>query len=172
MIPAIFILLLDGSNFFMGDIVTFRIGIALSVQNIFLVTIVFYSVFHILKMRYDSKTTVSFLPWFLTIVPACDMAIPARRYGLTANWQVPFTLFLTPALYYWGVLMGRTWDEDKEYFVSRMIYIMALANMMEMFRVFRIFTFSEDIVIRMTRILRLPGYWRTTISSNLMSFFR
>lgn len=147
LIPAIFVLLLDRSSFHAGDMLKFRFGIALSVQNIFLIAIFVYSLTGFFKKRYDNPTMGSFIPWLSTIVPACAMALPARRQGLAANWQQPFVLFLTPALYYWGISIARSWEEDKDYFLSRMIFIMGIVNIMEFFRMFYIFTFSEHVTM-------------------------
>lgn len=145
LIPAIFIMLLDPTNFHAGTAMKLRLGIALSVQNVFLITIFFFSLAAATKKRIDASTAGSFIPWISTIVPALWMGLEARGQGLTANWQQPFVLFLTPALYFWGVAIAKTWDEDKEYFFKRMIPLMAVVNMMEFFELFSIFTFSEHI---------------------------
>ena len=147
LIPAIFVLLLDSSNFHRGALMKFRLGIALSVQNIFLITIFFYSFAAAARRRLDSGTVNSFLPWLSTLVPALWMGLEARSEGLTVNWQQPFVLFLAPALYYWGVAMARTWDEDRDYFFSRMIVLMTVLNVLEFVGMFYIFTFSEHITI-------------------------
>lgn len=147
--PGLFLVMLDKSNFrfFGAGMVKLQVGFAVSPQNIFLLMCFAVCIFGIVRQWYDRPTLMWFVPWLLCIIPALAMAMPARQKGLTMLWQVPLVTFLAPSLYFWGIKVGKTWDVGKEYFISRMILILAIINGLELIGLFHIFTFAEHITI-------------------------
>ena len=147
--PGLFLVMLDKSNFpfFGAAMVKLQVGFAISPQNIFLLMCFAVCIFGIVRQWYDRSTLIWFIPWLLCIIPALAMAMPARQKGLTMLWQTPLVAFLAPSLYFWGIRVGKTWDVGKEYFISRMILILATVNGLELIGLFHIFTFAEHITM-------------------------
>ena len=147
--PGMFLLMLDKSNFpsLEGVAIKVHIGFALSPQNVFLIACFAVCLSGLFRRWYDNRTSIWILFWLLCIIPALAMALPAKREGLAAVWQNPIVQFLTPSLYFWGIGVAKTWDKGQDYFVSRMILILTVVNVLSFFNEFYIFTFAEHITM-------------------------
>lgn len=81
------------------------------------------------------------------------------RTDYVASWQEPIVQILTPAYCFWGILLGRTWQVGKFYFIKGMLVILSILNLLQFFGNFSIFTFSLNIAI----ICLTLGAWKTRI---------
>ena len=147
--PGMFLLMLDKSNFkfFNAQVIKFQIGFAISPQNVFLLICFMVCILGIFRNWYSKSTLIWFVPWLSCLIPVLAMALPARQKGLAMLWQAPIVTFLTPSLYFWGIRVGKTWDMGKTFFISRMIFILAILNGLELLGLFHIFTFAENIMM-------------------------
>lgn len=147
--PGMFLLMLDKSDFppLQAQVIKFNLGFSVSPTNVFLITVFFFSLISVVRRVYDGRTLAWFLPWLTCIVPALAMALPARSQGLASVWQTPIIQFMTPAVYFWGICVGRTWEHGKRFFVDKMVLVLAVLNILELFSVFHIFTFAEHVTM-------------------------
>lgn len=138
--PGLYISLLDAAYFpFTGlpGILKFNIVIPLSVLNVFCITTFLLVVIQIFKSRMDRKS-LSFVPfWLLMAIPALVIALQGRADGVLSNWQTPLIYLLIPSLYYWGILVGRTWERGRVFFLKRFLIIFILQVGMEVLGIYR-----------------------------------
>ena len=147
--PGMFLLMLDKSNFppLHAQVVKFNLGFSISPINVFLIAVFFFSLISVVRRIYDSGTVAWFLPWMSCVVPALAMALSARSQGLTSVWQMPIIQFMTPAVYFWGICVGYTWEYGKGFFVDKMVMVLGVLNILELIGAFHIFTFAEHITM-------------------------
>ena len=147
--PGMFLLMLDKSNFppLHAQVVKFNLGFSVSPTNVFLIAVFFFSLISVVRRIYDSGTVAWIVSWMSCVAPALAIALPARGMGLAAVWQMPLIQFMTPAVYFWGIGVGKTWNNGKEFFIRKMILIIATINILELLGGFYIFTFSENVTM-------------------------
>lgn len=143
--PGLFVALHDKACFpdFGAELLKFYVGIAVSSENVFLIAVSITVVFRMFRNQRAAESIWSILLfWLLAIVPALVMSNQARSDGL-ASWQEPIVCFLTPALYFWGWLVGRTWEESRVYFIKRMSLLFLIVNVLSIGRHYYVFSFVQ-----------------------------
>ena len=129
LLPGLYITLLDSAYFTFTSaigILKFRLGIPLSVLNVFLIVMFLNTVWGVMQNWFDKKS-LRFLPfWVSMIIPALVIAGRGQLDGVASNWQTPLIYMMNPALYFWGIRVGRTWDEGKDYFIKSFCAIFAV----------------------------------------------
>lgn len=139
LLPGLYITLLDSAYFSFTSavgILKFRLGIPLSVLNVFLIVIFLNTVWGIMQNWFDKKS-LHFLPfWASMIIPALVIARRGQLDGVASNWQTPLIYIMIPALYFWGIRVGRTWDEGKDYFIKSFCAIFAVQLVFEILKLY------------------------------------
>lgn len=139
LLPGLYITLLDAAYFSFTSavgILKFRLGIPLSVLNVFLIVMFLNTVWGIMQNWFDKKS-LQFLPfWASMIIPALVIARRGQLDGVASNWQTPLIYIMNPALYFWGIRVGRTWDEGKDYFIKSFCAIFAVQLVFEILRLY------------------------------------
>lgn len=134
LIPGLYITLLDSAYFTFTPaigILKFRVGIPLSVLNVFIIVMFLTTLRGIVQNWFDQKT-MAFLPfWASMIIPAVVIARQGQLDGVASNWQTPLIYIMNPSIYLWGIHVGRTWDEGKMYFIRRLCFIFLLQLSLE-----------------------------------------
>ena len=149
LIPAVYVLLLDKANFsvFEADLLKYRVGIALSVPNVFLLGLFVLIVVAFFRGRIDGKSRMFFLPWLAASIPAAVIGWMARRNGLAMAWQSSFVDWMIPSIYFWGCLVGRSWWSGRDYFIKRMLLVSGVLAFLRLMRCFSLApAFAPDVV--------------------------
>ena len=144
--PALFLALLDKAHFpdFGAELLKLRVGIALGAENVFLIAVFIVVAIRIARNQYADKSIWGILVfWLLSLIPAWVMSSQAKSDGLDA-WQEPVVYFLTPALYFWGWSVGRTWEDARQYFIKRMSVLLLVLNCLSIGGHFYVFTFARS----------------------------
>lgn len=162
-IPVVYLALQDASYFKFLNVETpikINIGIPLSVHNVFIIGTFFSVVCKSFKQRYRKIDVAIMLLWMSTAIPALYIAARAKYDDMLSVWQTPLILFMVPSLYYWGIIMGRTWDVSKEYFVKRMVLVFFVQMILQLMSQYSVGCAFQDTIIPICfffALLSLPG---------------
>ena len=126
-LPTLLLLMLGRGNltFFSSDVVfALKVGITLTPDSLFGISTFLFVLVRLIQRRFDNSTSGFGCLWLLSFVPAALMSFLAKRNGLGGIWSGPIMDFLSPAVYFWAVLMSKTYQDGKYYFASRLSWIM------------------------------------------------
>lgn len=141
--PGLFVALLDKSCFpdLGAELLKFRVGIALGAENVFLIAVFITVVYRIVKNHYQVQTMLGILLfWLSALIPAWVIAGQAKTDGL-GSWQEALVCFLTPALFFWGWSVGRTWGKSRLYFIKCMSILFLVLNVLSVGKHYYVFSF-------------------------------
>lgn len=118
-----------------------RLGVTLT-PGAWLSFIAFFLVFwNLVRGRYDRKSTWFGWFWMAALIPALVMSLSAKMYRLSGIWSYPVMDFLVPSLYFWALSMAKTYEEGKDYLVSRFAVLLCAENLLVLLHVLKIFSF-------------------------------
>lgn len=143
-VPALLVLVLGKSNFAFSGLegqMALRFGITLTGDSCLLITAFFYALRELFSGRCGPGGLVGGLFWLLTFIPGAVMSYQGKKFGLSGAWSGPIMDALIPALYYWGVSMGRTYEAEKDYFYKRLLVVIVGLAFLKMLFVFNVFSF-------------------------------
>lgn len=149
-IPVAYLALQDASYFKFLNVETpikFNVGIPLSVHNIFIIGTFFYVICKSLRQKYRKIDVAIMLLWMSTAIPALYIALRAKHDDMLSVWQTPLIWFMVPSLYYWGIIMGKTWDVSKEYFVKRMVLVFLVQMILQLMSQYSVGCAFQDTII-------------------------
>lgn len=146
-IPALMLLMLSCANIVPigGEEISIRIGIALTPGSMFIISTFCFSIFEMLRGRYDSGTKVFCIFWILSIIPGALMSFSAKMNGVTGIWSDPLMNSIMPSAYLWALSMGRTYVSGRSYFVRRMAVFMMIWNLLTSVAIVRVFTVTPVV---------------------------
>lgn len=144
-IPALLLLVLTRGNLtlFRSSYMALRLGFTISPGAMFAIAVFFFSIFHMLTLRYDARTMFGGIVWLVSLIPASLMSFPARSQGLVGVWSYPIMDALIPGIYFWSVSAGKTYAEGCDYLFKRLTLILALVSVLSVIRVIFVFSFFE-----------------------------
>jgi len=146
-IPAIFVLLLDKSSFpfFDAELLKFNIVFSLSAPYLFLIFLFFISWIALFLDKFDSKTKFLFPLWTIALIFAFIISFSAREK--VTFWQNPLSLALSISYYFWGILLGKSWELGKEYFCKRLLFVLSPLSFLWTLGFYRINAFSLQVMV-------------------------
>lgn len=143
-VPAIMLLMLGRGNVrvFQSSALAIRLGITFTPSSWFVCVAFIFVMIQLLKGKYDQSAKLFSFVWLLAAIPASIMSFTAKSNGVSGVWSKPIMDFLVPSVYFWAISMGATYEESKEYFISRLAYLLLAVNLFSLFPVIYIFSFS------------------------------
>ena len=147
-LPALLVLMLDRSTIrIMGEAAfLLKIGITLSPSNVMALALFVLVLLKIVQNKYDSASNMLAWFWLPGIIPALVISFTAKRNGLMGIWADPIMAFLAPSLYFWGMSMGATYEEGKEYLFKRLTWVLLIINLLHLCLLVQVFTFTANIL--------------------------
>jgi len=148
-LPALMILMLGPNNIVALSETTFalRLGITLTPMSCFTLSTFLFVLYRLVINRYDRSTSVFGWFWMLSAIPAFWISFQAKGYGLGGIWSGPIMSFFAPAVYFWGVSMGCTYEQGRHYFVTRILWIMMVYSLGLILLLMAGFTFIPNVMI-------------------------
>lgn len=149
-IPALLMLMLGRNNiryFDMGGQVALRLGITISPAVMFLFVAFLVAVKVLMARRCDGGSIAFFIIWMFAGIPATIMSYEAKINGLSGYWSAPIIDFLVPSVYFWGLMVSRSYEAGKDYFVTRLLMVLVAIEALQMVRIVTIFTFIASGLI-------------------------
>ncbi len=142
-VPALMLLMLGRWNlsFFNSMPTALRLGITWTSTSLFAISTFFFVVFQLFNNRYDRKTTMFAWLWLLAIIPAFVISFMAKSHGAVGVWSGPIMDFFAPAVYFWAIQMGASYEQGKVYFIKRIIFILIPVVALFSFSIFYVFSF-------------------------------
>ncbi len=146
-LSAIFVLTLDKSYFpyFEADLIKIDILFSLSIPYIVVIFCFLISWWGLLQRKFDAKIRLLFVLWLVALVFAFILSWSARE--TVSYWQAPISLTVCLGLYFWGILIGKSWNSGKEYFCKRLILILSPLSVLWSLGWFRIPSFSLQVMV-------------------------
>jgi hypothetical protein len=147
-LPSLFVLLLDKSNFPIfetSDYYKIQLGVTLSVQYITVMFITLLVFFKWFLGKFDRYTSLLLLTFPVCFLVALLVSFPMRN--VVSHWQVPLSYTLATMYYYYGILIGESWECGKLYFVKRLILVMAIVCVLSFAKLFNVHNFSYNITM-------------------------
>jgi hypothetical protein len=148
-LPALMILMLGPNNIAALSETTFalKLGITLTPVSCFTLSTFLFVLYRLVTNRYDRPTSVFGWFWMLSAIPAFWISFQAKGYGLQGVWSGPVMSFFAPAVYFWGVSMGCTYEQGRHYFVIRILWVMMLYSLGCLLLLMTGFTFIPSVMI-------------------------
>ena len=149
-IPALLMLMLGRNNiryFDMSGQVALRLGITISPVFMFLLVALLVMVRGLVSRKYDGGSITFFIIWMFAGIPASIMSYEAKIYGLSGYWSSPILDFLIPSVYFWGLVVSRSYEAGKDYFVTRLLLVLVMIETLQFVRVATVFTFTASGLI-------------------------
>jgi hypothetical protein len=149
-LPALLVLMLGKGNvklFGVAGDFALRLGITLTPSSLFAISAFIFTIFRLLKNRYDRGAMGFSIVWLLSAIPAFVISFQGKRYGLSGAWSAPVMSFLAPGVYYWGLSMACTYEAGKEYFIKRMILVLFAFEVLYLGQVIYVFTFFHGTLL-------------------------
>lgn len=148
-LPALMILMLGREHIAALSETTFalRLGVTLKPMSCFILSTFFFVLYRLVTNRYDRSTSVFGWFWMLSAIPAFWISFQAKGYGLEGIWSGPIMSFFAPAVYFWGVSMGCTYEQGRHYFVVRILWVMMLCSLGFLLLLMPGFTFISTVMI-------------------------
>lgn len=172
-IPVVYLALQDASYFkFLGvdTVIKVVVVIPISVQNVFVIGTFFFAISRFVLQKYRGNHVVFFVFWLSTAIPAIYMSAMAKADGILAVWQTPLILFMLPSFYFWGIEMGKTWDNGKVYFVKRMAVIFFVQMVLQLMMQYRVGCAFQDTIIPICFFIALLSLPRSVIVKMIAMF--
>lgn len=143
-LPALMLLMLDRGNVKMlqSNTVALHVGVTLTPVSWFVVMTFAYVVLKLLRKEYDNKTSGFALFWLFSSIPATIISFTARANGLVGIWSSSLMDFFSPAVYFWGISMGKTYSQGREYFVTRLGSLLLAINFLCCAQILYVFSFE------------------------------
>jgi len=148
-LPALMILMLGPKNIAALSETTYalRLGITITPMSCFSLSTFFFVLYRLVTNRYDRATSAFGWFWMLSAIPAFWISFQAKSFGLQGIWSGPVMSFLAPAVYFWGVSMGCTYEQGRHYFVIRILWVMMLYSLGFLLLLMAGFTFIPSVMI-------------------------
>ena len=147
-LPALMVVMLGkySLRMFNGMAVVLRIGITLTPSNLFIMVVFIFAALKILQGRYDNGSKFLAFIWLPSIIPAFIISFMAKRNGISGIWADPILSCFAPSLYYWGMSMGDTYAEGRDYLLKRLTLVFFIVNILMLSLVLQIFTYTANIL--------------------------
>ena len=149
-LPALLVLMFGRNNFaLMGSEgqMAIRMGVTLTPTSCLTITAFFFTLSNLLKNRYDQGSMAFGYFWLLSSIPAFVISFKAKIYAVAGFWSGPIFDFFVPALYYWGMTMGRTYESGKIYLIKRIWIVLAFVVVTSLPRWFYCFTYYPGTLL-------------------------
>lgn len=149
-LPALMILMLGKQNLSvlgLSGTMAIRAGITWTSASCFLMSAFFIAVINLFRNKYDQGSMMIGFLWLLSFIPAVVISFQAKVYALAGFWSGPLMDWFIPSLYFWGLLVGKSYGVGRDYLVRRLLLVFLVMIFLYALRLGYVFSFTINAIM-------------------------